>query len=46
MWTIHCGRWPEREASDLRHQTVSCGHFLAEEAPAEVVKELRALLRR
>lgn len=33
-------------APDLRHQTVSCGHFMAEEAPADVVKALRALLTR
>ncbi|MDQ7909487.1 alpha/beta hydrolase [Phytohabitans sp. ZYX-F-186] len=33
-------------APDLRHETVSCGHFMAEEAPAEVVKALRALLAR
>jgi pimeloyl-ACP methyl ester carboxylesterase len=33
-------------APDLRHETVSCGHFMAEEAPAEVVKALRALLSR
>ncbi|MGN9777097.1 alpha/beta fold hydrolase [Micromonospora sp. H33] len=33
-------------APDLRHTTVSCGHFMAEEAPAEVVKALRALLDR
>ncbi|BCB77669.1 alpha/beta hydrolase [Phytohabitans flavus] len=33
-------------ASDLHHETVSCGHFMAEEAPAEVVKALRALLSR
>jgi haloacetate dehalogenase len=31
---------------DLEHRTVSCGHFMAEEAPAEVVKALRALLAR
>ncbi|GAB3457879.1 alpha/beta hydrolase [Streptomonospora sediminis] len=31
-------------ADDLRHATVSCGHFMAEEAPAEVVKALRGLL--
>lgn len=31
-------------AGDLRHATVSCGHFMAEEAPAEVVKALRGLL--
>ncbi|GAA4443737.1 alpha/beta fold hydrolase [Phytohabitans houttuyneae] len=33
-------------APDLHHETVSCGHFMAEEAPAEVVKALRALLSR
>ena len=33
-------------APDLAHQTVTCGHFMAEEAPAEVVKSLRALLNR
>ncbi|MET8090444.1 hypothetical protein [Micromonospora sp. NPDC005220] len=30
----------------LDHQTVSCGHFMAEEAPAEVPRALRALLAR
>lgn len=33
-------------APDLAHTTVSCGHFMAEEDPAEVVKALRALLDR
>jgi pimeloyl-ACP methyl ester carboxylesterase len=33
-------------APDLDHVTVSCGHFMAEEAPAEVIKHLRALLAR
>ncbi|GIE52434.1 alpha/beta fold hydrolase [Actinoplanes nipponensis] len=33
-------------APDLEHRTVSCGHFMAEEAPAEVVKALRELLSR
>ncbi|MFI7604988.1 alpha/beta fold hydrolase [Micromonospora sp. NPDC049366] len=33
-------------APDLAHRTVTCGHFMAEEAPAEVVAELRALLKR
>jgi pimeloyl-ACP methyl ester carboxylesterase len=33
-------------APDLNHITVSCGHFMAEEAPAEVVKALRELQRR
>jgi haloacetate dehalogenase len=33
-------------APDLEHRTVSCGHFMAEEAPAEIVKALRGLLAR
>ncbi len=33
-------------AADLRHRTVTSGHFMAEESPAEVVKELRELLAR
>ncbi|MFC8531480.1 alpha/beta fold hydrolase [Nocardia sp. NPDC057227] len=33
-------------APDLQHRTVSCGHFIAEEEPALVAAELRALLRR
>ncbi|PRY35594.1 alpha/beta fold hydrolase [Umezawaea tangerina] len=33
-------------APDLEHTTVTCGHFMAEEAPAEVVKALRDLLTR
>lgn len=33
-------------AADLDHRTVSAGHFMAEEAPAEVVKALRELLAR
>ncbi|RQX19971.1 hydrolase [Micromonospora ureilytica] len=33
-------------APDLDHQTVSCGHFMAEEAPAEVLRALRNLLAR
>lgn len=33
-------------APDLRHTTVSCGHFMAEEAPGEVVKAVRDLLTR
>jgi haloacetate dehalogenase len=36
------GAW----APDLRHTTVTCGHFMAEEAPAEVSKALRDLLAR
>ncbi|RFU38958.1 alpha/beta fold hydrolase [Actinomadura logoneensis] len=36
------GAW----ADDLDHRTVSCGHFMAEEAPAEVAGALRALLAR
>ncbi|MCE6996063.1 alpha/beta hydrolase [Saccharothrix sp. S26] len=38
-------RWREW-AADLEHRTVSCGHFMAEEAPGEVVKALRDLLAR
>lgn len=33
-------------APDLNHVTVTCGHFMAEEAPAEVIKHLRELLTR
>ncbi|MCW2639340.1 MAG: alpha/beta hydrolase fold protein [Dactylosporangium sp.] len=33
-------------APDLEHSTVTCGHFMAEEDPAEVVKALRSLLAR
>ncbi|MFF5296050.1 alpha/beta fold hydrolase [Paractinoplanes globisporus] len=33
-------------APDLRHVPVSCGHFMAEEAPAEVVKAVRELVTR
>jgi pimeloyl-ACP methyl ester carboxylesterase len=33
-------------APDLEHHTVTCGHFMAEEAPAEVIKALRDLLAR
>lgn len=36
------GAW----AGDLRHATVACGHFMAEEDPARIVRELRALLDR
>ncbi len=31
-------------APDLRHTTVSCGHFMAEEASADVVKAIRDLV--
>ncbi|MFC8096130.1 alpha/beta fold hydrolase [Streptomyces sp. NPDC057301] len=31
-------------APDLRHTTVTCGHFMAEEAPDEIVKALRDLI--
>jgi pimeloyl-ACP methyl ester carboxylesterase len=31
-------------APDLRHSTVTCGHFMAEEAPATVAKTLRDLV--
>jgi hypothetical protein len=30
-------------AGDLRHRTVSCGHFMAEEDPVLVAGEIRAL---
>ncbi|MEU4773529.1 alpha/beta hydrolase [Micromonospora sp. NPDC023644] len=33
-------------APELEHRTVTCGHFMAEEAPTEVVGALRALLAR
>ncbi|MGC4820141.1 alpha/beta fold hydrolase [Micromonospora sp. DT63] len=33
-------------APNLEHQTVNCGHFMAEEAPAVVVRALRDLLLR
>jgi pimeloyl-ACP methyl ester carboxylesterase len=33
-------------APDLRHSTVSLGHFMAEESPTDVVKALRDLLAR
>ncbi|GHF39748.1 pimeloyl-ACP methyl ester carboxylesterase [Amycolatopsis bartoniae] len=33
-------------APDLAHETVTAGHFMAEEAPAEVIKTLRDLLTR
>jgi haloacetate dehalogenase len=33
-------------APDLRHVTVDHGHFMAEEAPADVAKEIRELLSR
>jgi pimeloyl-ACP methyl ester carboxylesterase len=33
-------------APDLRHISVTCGHFMAEEAPADITKALRDLLSR
>jgi pimeloyl-ACP methyl ester carboxylesterase len=33
-------------APDLVHETVTCGHFMAEEAPKEVATALRELLAR
>ncbi|WLW57885.1 alpha/beta fold hydrolase [Streptomyces sp. YU58] len=36
------GAW----ATDLRHSTVPYGHFMAEEAPADVAKALRELIAR
>ena len=38
MW----GGW----ATDLDHRTVSSGHFMAEEAPGEVIGAVRDLLAR
>ncbi|QQQ74322.1 alpha/beta hydrolase [Saccharothrix sp. 6-C] len=38
-------RW-RQWAPDLDHRTVTCGHFMAEEAPGEVVRALRDLLAR
>ncbi|MFI9815091.1 alpha/beta fold hydrolase [Saccharothrix variisporea] len=35
-----------RQADDLDHATVQCGHFMAEEDPALVVKTIRDLLAR
>ncbi|CCH30085.1 alpha/beta hydrolase [Actinosynnema sp. NPDC047251] len=39
------GRW-RAWADDLVHETVTCGHFMAEEAPADVVRALRSLFAR
>ncbi|WP_053206917.1 alpha/beta fold hydrolase [Jiangella muralis] len=36
------GAW----AADLRHATTTAGHFMAEQHPAAIITELRALLRR
>nr|WP_324189502.1 hypothetical protein [Nocardia otitidiscaviarum] len=33
-------------APELRHETVGCGHFMAEEAPTTVIAALRELVRR
>ncbi|MEU1388419.1 MULTISPECIES: alpha/beta hydrolase [unclassified Nonomuraea] len=33
-------------APDLRHDTVTCGHFMAEESPAEIARALRELMAR
>ncbi|MEK8106904.1 hydrolase [Micromonospora sp. M12] len=33
-------------APDLEHRTVTCGHFMAEEASADVLRAVRALLAR
>jgi pimeloyl-ACP methyl ester carboxylesterase len=38
-------RW-ESWAPDLVHRTVTSGHFMAEESPADVVKAIRDLLNR
>lgn len=36
------GAW----AGDLRHRTVSCGHFMAEEDPKLIADEIRTLADR
>ncbi|WP_242908941.1 alpha/beta fold hydrolase [Actinomadura terrae] len=33
-------------APDLHHQTVTCGHYMPEEAPTEITKTLQSLLTR
>ncbi|MGW4247075.1 alpha/beta fold hydrolase [Nocardia sp. NPDC004722] len=33
-------------APDLKHETVTCGHFMAEESPTDVVRAIRELVRR
>ena len=33
-----------RVASDVRGRSISCGHYLAEEAPAETLRELTTFL--
>ena len=33
-------------APDLDHRTVTAGHFMAEEAPAEITTAIRDLLKR
>ncbi|MDX2970894.1 alpha/beta fold hydrolase [Kribbella solani] len=38
-------RW-KAWATDLHHQTTTAGHFMAEEAPAEITTAIRALLAR
>jgi haloacetate dehalogenase len=38
-------RW-QAWAGDLEHTTVTCGHYMAEEAPTVVIKALRDLLSR
>ncbi|GAB4586953.1 alpha/beta fold hydrolase [Nocardia sp. IFM 10818] len=39
------GLW-RKWAPDLDHRLLTCGHFMAEEAPTDVVRALRDLLRR
>jgi haloacetate dehalogenase len=38
-------RW-QPWAADLAHTTVTCGHFMAEEAPEQITATIRELLRR
>ncbi|GAB2533335.1 alpha/beta fold hydrolase [Nocardia heshunensis] len=33
-------------APDLKHETVTCGHFMAEESPTEIIRAIRELVRR
>ncbi|MFE3194870.1 alpha/beta fold hydrolase [Nocardia sp. NPDC059240] len=33
-------------APNLNHETVTCGHFMAEESPADIIRAIRALVSR
>jgi len=43
---LRCGRTLEHLAPDLVHQTLTSGHFMAEEAPDQITQLLRDLLSR